>query len=123
MAASLVAAASVSANDLTLKYSQPASRWTEALPVGDGRLGAMIFGSVTNEHLQLNEATLWSGGPRDWNNPGAKEVLPQVRAAIFAGDYCNLILFAFFRSSHILVGQKQKCVSVNKDAVFVIRSR
>jgi alpha-L-fucosidase 2 len=87
LAASLVAAASVSANDLTLKYSQPASRWTEALPVGNGRLGAMIFGGVTNEHLQLNEATLWSGGPRDWNNPGAKEVLPQVRAAIFAGDY------------------------------------
>src|ERR1039457_3559916 len=75
LAASLVAAASVSAKDLTLKYSQPGSRWTEALPVGDGRLGAMIFGSVTNEHLQLNEATLWSGGPRDWNNPGAKEVL------------------------------------------------
>jgi alpha-L-fucosidase 2 len=41
---------------------------------------------VASEHLQLNEATLWSGGPRDWNNPGAKEILPQVRAAIFAGD-------------------------------------
>jgi alpha-L-fucosidase 2 len=47
----------------------------------------MVFGGVANEHLQLNEATLWSGGPRDWNNPGAKEILPQVRAAIFAGDY------------------------------------
>ena len=47
----------------------------------------MVFGGITNELLQLNEATLWSGAPRDWNNPGAKEVLPQVRAAIFAGDY------------------------------------
>ncbi len=70
-----------------LKYSRPAAVWTEALPVGNGRLGAMIFGGVSSEHLQLNEATLWSGGPRDWNNPGAKAILPQVRAAIFAGDY------------------------------------
>jgi alpha-L-fucosidase 2 len=73
--------------DESLKYTQPASQWTEALPVGNGRFGAMVFGGVANEHLQLNEATLWSGGPRDWNNPGAKEILPQVRAAIFAGDY------------------------------------
>jgi alpha-L-fucosidase 2 len=87
----LLLAASVSAtaaaDDLMLKYSQPAIRWTEALPVGNGRLGAMIFGDIANEHLQLNEATLWSGGPRDWNNPGAKDILPQVRIAIFAGDY------------------------------------
>ncbi|MFZ0825823.1 MAG: glycoside hydrolase family 95 protein [Verrucomicrobiia bacterium] len=74
-------------DSLRLKYEQPAGRWTEALPVGNGRLGAMVFGGVTNEHLQLNEATLWSGAPRDWNNPGAREVLPLVRAAIFAGDY------------------------------------
>jgi alpha-L-fucosidase 2 len=73
--------------DVSLKYTQPASRWTEALPIGNGRLGAMVFGGVADEHLQLNEATLWSGGPRNWNNPGAKEILPQVRAAIFAGDY------------------------------------
>src|SRR5689334_11767594 len=87
LSAVLLFATTVSAGDLTLRYSQPAARWTEALPVGNGRLGAMIFGGVTNEHLQLNEATLWSGAPRDWNNPGAKEILPQVRAAIFAGDY------------------------------------
>ena len=73
--------------DLTLRYDQPATRWTEALPVGNGRLGAMIFGHPAAEHLQLNEATLWSGAPRDWNNPAAKAILPQVRAAIFAGDY------------------------------------
>ena len=72
---------------LQLRYTHPAARWTEALPIGNGRLGAMVFGSVTNEHLQLNEATLWSGAPRDWNNPAAKDILPQVRAAIFAGDY------------------------------------
>lgn len=71
----------------TLRYDRAATRWTEALPVGNGRLGAMVFGDVANEHLQLNEATLWSGAPRDWNNPAAKEILPLVRAAIFAGDY------------------------------------
>ena len=72
---------------LKLRYAKPAGRWTEALPVGNGRLGAMVFGGVAEERLQLNEATLWSGAPRDWNNPGAKEILSQVRAAIFAGDY------------------------------------
>jgi alpha-L-fucosidase 2 len=72
---------------LTLWYEQPAKVWVEALPVGNGNLGAMIFGDVKNERLQLNEATLWSGGPKDWNNPKAREVLPQVRKAIFAGDY------------------------------------
>jgi len=75
------------AEDLVLKYAQPATHWTEALPVGNGRLGAMVYGGVAEEQLQLNEATLWSGAPRDWNNPGAKDVLPLVRAAIVAGDY------------------------------------
>ena len=86
-AVSLVLMGTAFGADESLKYTQPASQWTEALPVGNGRLGAMVFGGVAGEHLQLNEATLWSGGPRNWNNPGAKEILPQVRAAIFAGDY------------------------------------
>ena len=72
---------------VTLRYDRPASHWTEALPVGNGRLGAMVFGGPAIEQFQLNEATLWSGAPSDWNNPGAKDVLPQVRAALFAGDY------------------------------------
>ena len=84
---STILAAAASAGELSLKYAQPATQWTEALPVGNGRLGAMIFGGVATEHLQLNEATLWSGAPREWNNPGAKAALPQVRAAIFAGDF------------------------------------
>jgi alpha-L-fucosidase 2 len=74
---------------LELRYTQPAVKWTEALPVGNGRLGAMVFGDPASEHLQLNEATLWSGAPRDWNNPDAKVVLPEVRAAALAGDYAK----------------------------------
>ena len=73
----------------TLFYRQPAIQWTDALPVGNGRLGAMVFGGVERERLQLNEDTLWSGGPRDWNNPGAREVLPKVREALFAGRYAE----------------------------------
>jgi alpha-L-fucosidase 2 len=83
----LVTSAFAAAAKLELRYTQPAEKWVEALPVGNGRLGAMVFGGVTSERLQLNEATLWSGGPRDWNNPGARLVLPEVRAAALAGDY------------------------------------
>lgn len=81
------AAMSSAADPLTLRYDQPAIRWTEALPVGNGRLGAMVYGSLSTELLQLNESSLWSGAPKDWNNPGARAALPAVRAALAAGDY------------------------------------
>ena len=70
-----------------LHFNRPAANWNEALPVGNGRLGAMVFGGVARERLQLNEDTLWSGGPKDWNNPDAKNWLPKVREALFAGRY------------------------------------
>ena len=72
---------------LKLWYRQPAAQWVEALPIGNGRLGAMIFGGVTEEKLQLNEETLWSGPGDGWNSPDAQAALPGVREAIFAGDY------------------------------------
>ena len=70
---------------LTLWYRAPATNWTAALPIGNGRLGAMIFGGVTREHLQLNEDTLWAGGPYDPNNTNALAALPEVRQLIFDG--------------------------------------
>lgn len=74
--------------ELTLWFSEPAKKWSDALPVGNGRLGAMIFGDAITERLALNEDTLWSGHPRDWNNPGAKEHLPIVRKLVLEGqDY------------------------------------
>ena len=76
-------------SDLTLWYSRPAEQWVEALPIGNGRVGAMIFGGVANERLQLNHDTLWSGAPSDWNNPRAQEILPDLRALIFAGKYAE----------------------------------
>jgi alpha-L-fucosidase 2 len=71
----------------TLWYRQPAAQWVEALPIGNGRLAAMVFGGVRDERLQLNEDTLWSGGPYDPANPDALEALPRVRQLLFAGDY------------------------------------
>jgi alpha-L-fucosidase 2 len=71
----------------TLWYDRPARDWNAALPIGNGRLGAMVFGRVDEELLQLNEDTLWSGGPRDWNNPNAKAVFAKVREAALAGRY------------------------------------
>ncbi len=72
---------------LTLCYTTPATAWEEALPIGNGRMGAMIFGGVEEERIGLNEDTLWSGGPKDTTNPGAKDVLPEVRRLLFAGEY------------------------------------
>ncbi|OZB98685.1 glycoside hydrolase N-terminal domain-containing protein [Paenibacillus sp. XY044] len=72
---------------MKLQYDNPAKVWTEALPIGNGRLGAMVFGGVTEERIQLNEDTLWSGYPRDTNNPEAMEALPQVRELIRSGQY------------------------------------
>ena len=74
---------------LRLWYQKPAATWVEALPVGNGRLGAMVFGDPLQERLALNEDTLWSGGPTNWNNPDAKNWLPKVREAVFAGRYAE----------------------------------
>lgn len=75
-------------SDLKLWYQQPARNWNEALPVGNGRLGAMVFGRVDEELIQMNEETLWSGGPANGNpNPFALKALPQIREALFREDY------------------------------------
>ncbi|MCP8890927.1 glycoside hydrolase family 95 protein [Sphingomonas faeni] len=72
-----------------LWYRQPAAVWTEALPVGNGRLGAMVFGGVASERLQLNEDTLWTGGPYDPVNPAAHAALPKVRRLIDGGAFAE----------------------------------
>lgn len=73
------------ADDLKMWYRQPAKVWTEALPLGNSHLGAMVYGGVVNEEIQLNEETLWGGGPHRNDSPKALNVLPQVRELIFAG--------------------------------------
>jgi alpha-L-fucosidase 2 len=69
-----------------LWYNKPANQWTEALPLGNGRLGAMVFGGVGEERIQINEATLWGGGPHDYTNPQAGDHLAELRRLIFAGQ-------------------------------------
>lgn len=72
---------------LKLWYEQPAKQWVEALPIGNGRLGAMIYGDPVNEVIQLNEETLWAGSPNRNDNPDAKGSLEEVRKLIFDGKY------------------------------------
>ena len=72
---------------LKLWYRQPAQQWTEALPVGNGRLGAMVFGAVESERLQLNEDTVWAGHPLERDRVGAHKHLAQARRLIFEGKY------------------------------------
>ncbi len=72
--------------DLRLWYRQPADEWVEALPVGNGRLGAMVFGGVEDEHIQFNEDTVWTGQPHEYHHPGAAEHLPTIRRLLAEGQ-------------------------------------
>jgi len=74
----------VNASDLKLWYSRPASEWTEALPIGNSHVGAMVYGGIAKEEIQLNEETFWSGGPYNNNKVGASDSLAKVRQLIFA---------------------------------------
>lgn len=77
-----------------LWYRQPAKVWEEALPIGNGRLGAMVFGGVTDERIQLNESTLWDGYPLDPNNPESLSALPEIRRLIFEGKNNEAVILA-----------------------------
>ena len=79
----LGAAEPTTENRLQLCYPQPAANWNEALPIGNGRLGAMVFGGVASERIQFNESTIWTGRPHDHHREGAAKFLPVLR------DLCN----------------------------------
>ena len=83
----LVGSAGPPEGDLVLWYRRPAAKWTEALAVGNGRLGAMVFGQVDEERIQLNVDSLWTGRPVDRAKPGARETLPEARRLLFDGKY------------------------------------
>ena len=78
---------SLQAREYKLWYDKPAAVWTEALPLGNGRLGAMVFGTPGVEQIQLNEETIWAGRPNNNANPDALEYIPKVRELVFAGKY------------------------------------
>lgn len=83
----LLCVLSANAQQYRLWYNSPAEVWTEALPLGNGRLGAMVFGLPTTERLQLNEETIWAGQPNTNANKTSKEWLPRVRQMVFEGKY------------------------------------
>jgi alpha-L-fucosidase 2 len=95
-----LASAAEQPGDLTLWYRHPAKQWVEALPVGNGRLGAMIFGGVSKERLQLNEQSLWSGSPQESDNPDALPALAEIRRLLFDGKYAE---------ANALTNKKLKC--------------
>ena len=74
-------------NELTLTYDRPADYWVEALPLGNGRLGAMVYGGLTRDTIQINEDSFWSGSPYNNYNPNAKANLQKIRDCINAGQY------------------------------------
>jgi alpha-L-fucosidase 2 len=82
---SLAAPSDPSQEHPVLWYRQPAQVWTEALPVGNGRLGAMVFGGTARERIQFNESTLWLGEPRDYSRPDAVRHLPEIRRLLVEG--------------------------------------
>lgn len=83
----LLPAQTPSPNPWSLWFDRPAADWNEALPVGNGRLGAMVFGRLDTERIQLNESSVWTGGDHDFVMPGSREILPIVRTMLFAGKY------------------------------------
>jgi alpha-L-fucosidase 2 len=85
IASLLLGAATIAAASDLLWYRQEAANWNEALPIGNGRLGGMVFGGVFGDHVQLNEDTVWAGEKRNRNNPDASKNLAEVRRLLFAG--------------------------------------
>jgi len=101
------APAAPAAAESTLWYRQAASQWDHAMPLGNGRLGAMVFGSVNRERVQLNENTLWLGGRRDTDNPEALKHLPDVRRLLFEGKPVE----AYRLADKYLMGRPQRLLS------------
>ena len=89
IAALLTISNATQAQDYRLWYNRPAERWTESLPLGNGRLGAMVFGNPLVEHLQLNEETIWAGRPNGNANKDALEWIPKIREMVFAGNFAE----------------------------------
>ena len=87
-AAELTAQASPSPRqEMVLWYRQPAEKWLEAMPMGNGLMGAMVFGGVQRERIALNESSFWSGRPHNYDNPEALQYFPRIRELVVAGKF------------------------------------
>jgi alpha-L-fucosidase 2 len=92
--------------NLKLWYTKPAQKWTEALPIGNGRLGAMIFGGIENDRIQFNEETLWNGAPNDYAHKGAFKYLDPIRQLLFDGKQKEAEDLAMKEFMSVPLGQK-----------------
>jgi alpha-L-fucosidase 2 len=101
-----VAAAAAQAQDLTLWYNQPAAEWVEALPVGNGRMGAMVFGGAAKERIQFNEHTVWTGEPHSYAHPGAHRYLNTLRDLLYQGKQSEAEKLAMAEFMSVPVRQK-----------------
>ena len=86
VALTLTVSATVNESLFKLTYDKPASKWTEALPLGNGRIGAMVFGGTADERLQINESTLWGGVPHDYTSPDGVQSSRRDSAADLRGQ-------------------------------------
>jgi len=94
-----------------LRYEKPAANWNEALPIGNGRLGAMIFGVPEEERLQFNESTVWTGKPHEYHNEGAVNVLPELR------DICNEVRGMFIEADALVAqGRREEAAELHRAA-------
>lgn len=94
---------SIVPGDMRLTYNEPAKTWVEALPIGNSKMGAMIYGGVPRDEIQLNEETFWAGGPYSNNNPAARQALDSIRGLVFAdkfGEAQKLIDATFMTPQH-----------------------
>jgi alpha-L-fucosidase 2 len=109
----------MSASPLPLKlwYDRPAeSDWNAALPIGNGRLGAMIFGDLAGDRVQLNEDSVWNGGPRDRANPGARAALPEIRRLLHEGKITDA--HALTHDAISGIPDSQRCYEPLGDLLF-----
>ncbi len=97
LAAAVALGLAAAESSTVLFYQHPAARWEDAFPVGNGRLGAMVFGATGEEQIQLNESTYWSGGPYSTVVKGGRDALPEIQRLIFEGQY---------RKAHVLFGRR-----------------
>jgi alpha-L-fucosidase 2 len=90
-----------------LFFNQPATKWPDSLPVGNGRLGACIFGNPSRDRIQLNEESIWDGERRDRNNPAATTAIPRIRELLFAGKIAEAEALA--KSDLLSIPQRMPC--------------
>ena len=123
-AVELMGSATAPAKPLCLWYRQPAGKWEEAMPVGNGHVGAMVYGGLPAEHIQFNEHTVWTGRPHSYAHAGAAKALPEMRRLLFEGRPLELEGLQKQKEAAQLraAGQTEAATAKQKEAQELIKS-